>query len=288
MTSRIALARIALRRALGLREERGISASEPICAPDLAESIGIEVKFWPIASMEGMYFKDDAPVIVVSSERPMGRQAFTCAHEMGHHVFGHGNRVDELANAPADHECSEEETLADLFAGFLLMPKQAVTRAFQRRGWKWRCPTPLQVYTVAGQLGVSYAAVLAQMEHSLGCLPHHEARTLSRTSPKMLRDHEIGAGLTDRLLLVDPQWEKTAADLQVGNCIRVPRESAIEGNRLDRIVQQDDGLLLRAVRPGVSRCLSADGNWAVYVRTSRRNYVGRCKFRHLEDPDYES
>jgi Zn-dependent peptidase ImmA (M78 family) len=61
----------------------------------LAEQEGVEVRFSALPSAEGIY-SPGKPVIVVSSLRPAGRQAYTGAHELGHHIYGHGEQFDEL------------------------------------------------------------------------------------------------------------------------------------------------------------------------------------------------
>lgn len=72
-----------------------IEADQPCSAFDLALEIGVEVRLAPLPSAEDIDFPGK-PVIIVSSLRPSGRQAFTCAHEIGHHVYGHGEQFDEL------------------------------------------------------------------------------------------------------------------------------------------------------------------------------------------------
>ena len=62
--------RLALRamgRALKLRQQNGIAPNQPCCVYDLAERIGVEVRFADIPSAEGIY-SPGKPVIVISSE----------------------------------------------------------------------------------------------------------------------------------------------------------------------------------------------------------------------------
>src|SRR5205823_1016915 len=141
--------------ALRVRQSAGLGMWTPICVYDIAEKFGIEVRFVDISSMEGMYCKNTTPLILVSSLRPAGRQTFTCGHEIGHHVYKHGTRIDEIVGRlNAKSHFDPEEFLADCFAGFLLMPKSAVNRAFAIRGWEIGSCTPLQLYTIAGLFGV--------------------------------------------------------------------------------------------------------------------------------------
>ena len=63
------LALRAMRTALRLRQKHQIPADQPCCAYDLAEKIGVEVRFADIPSAEGIY-SPGKPVIVVSALRP--------------------------------------------------------------------------------------------------------------------------------------------------------------------------------------------------------------------------
>ena len=110
-------------------------------------------------------------VILISSDRPPGRQVYTGAHELGHHVYGRGVAVDEASvNAAQEGPASAdpEEYLADRFAGFFLMPATAVKHGFRTRGWEPKECTPRQVYAVASWLGVGYATLVHRMGGSLG------------------------------------------------------------------------------------------------------------------------
>jgi len=288
MKRQIPLAREALRKASMLRRQVGIERADPICIYDLLEErFGIEIKFQPIKSMEGMYIKGKQPTIFISSERPAGRQAYTCAHEFGHYIFGHGSKVDEyLDDKPRVNEDDPDEWLADRFAGFFLMPKYAVQRAFQIRGWSWLECDPFQIYVIAGHLGVGYETVIQHMRWSLSMLSEEQTTGLLRKSPKRLRTSLLGKNSTPRLLIVDKSWDKVAADLQVGEQAILP-EKALINNKVVRIVGKHKlGVLIEAYRPGTERAWFSDSTWAVNIRVSRKGYTGRSRFRHLEDPDY--
>jgi hypothetical protein len=76
--------RLALRAsvaALRVRQKGQIDADDPCSVFDLADKLGVEVRFAALPSAEGVY-SPGKPVIVVSSLRPPGRQSFTCAHEL--------------------------------------------------------------------------------------------------------------------------------------------------------------------------------------------------------------
>jgi Zn-dependent peptidase ImmA (M78 family) len=92
MNNRQALGKSAAARALRIRAEVHAKPWDAIDVFDVAQQLGVEVRFTKISSMEGMYLRQDAPVILIASERPAGRQRFSCAHELGHHAFGDGTQ----------------------------------------------------------------------------------------------------------------------------------------------------------------------------------------------------
>ena len=153
--------------ALRMRKNAGYRLDEAICVYDLAERLGIEVRFTDIPSMEGMLYWNPEPVIIVTSLRPLGRRSFTCAHELGHFHYGHGTIVDELVGKSPKIGFDSDEFLADCFAGALLMPKMAVQRAFSLRNWSIESSTPGQIYTVSNYFGVGYSTLVHHMSTSL-------------------------------------------------------------------------------------------------------------------------
>jgi hypothetical protein len=54
---------------------------------------GVTVRFNNI-NMEGMYQRGAPPRIHLSARRPLSRRTYNCAHELGHHVFGHGSSIE--------------------------------------------------------------------------------------------------------------------------------------------------------------------------------------------------
>ena len=64
-----------------------------------------------------MYHQGSGPTVILSSLRPPGRRAFTCGHELGHHVSGDGTRVDQLVGQWQPPTFDSREFAADCFAG---------------------------------------------------------------------------------------------------------------------------------------------------------------------------
>lgn len=291
MRRRRDLALDALGRALKLRGEMGIGPQAPAPVFDVIDRLGIQLRFMPIPSLEGVYQGPPNPVILVSSDRPPGRQAYTGAHELGHHVYGHGVAVgvasDDAGREPPE-SVGPEEYLADRFAGFFLMPKTAVKHGFRVRGWEPTGCTPRQVYTVAGWLGVGYAALVHHMRGSLGMLTYPQSVRLLKATPKVIRASILGREVRENLLVVGEKWTNRAVDVQVGDFILLPSGTHHEAINLCVVEETERTVLLTATAPGIGRVHRPDSGWAAFVRVSRRSYVGLGPHRHLEDPDYEA
>jgi hypothetical protein len=181
----------------------------------------------------------------------------------------------------------EQERLADLFAGYFLMPPWAVREAFYSRGQEPETATPRAIYAIANQLGVGYGTLLWQMHSSLGMLQHSRYVELSKASPKQMRQEFLGEAYPNHLVVVDTCWAHVAIDVLVDDLVIVPRGARVEGPSGVVVGERAGGVLIRAVRPGLARVELSNGSWASYLRVARRQYVGLACFRHLEDPDLE-
>jgi len=277
------LAREALAAALQLRTSKGRNLVDPICIYDLAEELKIELRFADIPSLEGMYSNAPRPAIILGSERPAGRRVYTCGHEMGHHRFGHGMRVDELRPDDADPPPFDpQEFIAQSFAGFLLMPKLALCNAFSIRGWKPAEATAEQIYRISNLFGVTYSGLIHHMANSLGILSGSNAEKLLHIKLRDIRADFITAPKR-QLVLVDKFWKARAIDLEVGDLVLAPWNAVCEGRCLIHIERTAKGELLEASQPGHGRFADSASDWACFVRVSRRFYVGRSIYRHLEE-----
>ncbi len=280
------LARLALRGALEIRRQSQVSKETPICVFDLAERLGLEVRFCAGGSFEGMYAKG-SNVILVPSLRPPGRQAFTGAHEMGHWYFGHGSRIDELPEFTPDNFSDPEEWLANLFAAYLLMPSWTVEASFKRRNLDPVICTPAELYVVACELGVGYETLIQHMRWSLKLITPARAMVLTDTTPKMIREQNIGNITTKHLVLADVAWVTGNIDLQVGHTALLPVDAILEGAEVEVLGDFPTGRLVQGRKPGIARTFLEGSPWAKFVRVSRSDFEGRSLYRHLEDPDVD-
>lgn len=277
MTRRDDLARSAVTAALRLRNQHRLPLDTPICPIDLALAVGVDVRFEALPSLEGMY-SPDGPAVILGALRPRGRRSYTCAHELGHHVFGHGLRIDELLDDDAPREKDEAEYVADRFAAALLMPKFAVARAFTDRGWNVATCSPEQIFTIAGLFGVGYTTLIGTLQGTLGMLPPSAAQALRKATPKKIRARAVGTQATG-LVIVDEHWSARPVDAEVGDTILVPPDTTADNGVLERT---EDGVLM-ARAPGITTITS--GTSITEVRVARAAYTGLALYRHLGEPD---
>lgn len=289
MNNKPQLARLALEAALKTRQKYKIQLWEPVGIYDLAQRMGIEVRFLDAPSLEEIYFKTVPRTIIVSALRPPVRQTYNCAHGIGHSVFNHGDKINELMDeSHQNKQFDPEEFLADAFAGFLLMPKTCVDGGFASRGIDPASCTEIEFYSVSCWLAVGYTTLIDHMTRSLRTMKAERAKTLGKFTPKRIRTAILHEEITEDLIIVDTNWVGRAIDAQVGDLILVPRGVELEGQCVAFYKAHEDGLLFRATIPGKGRFFDVNSGWASYVRVARRNFVGRAIFRHEEDPDYES
>jgi Zn-dependent peptidase ImmA (M78 family) len=273
-------------KALQIRKDARYSLQDPVSVYDLADRLGVKVIFTAIPSMEGIYLPLESPTILVSSLRPAGRQSFTCAHELGHHAFGHGEQFDELVDQRSeDRQFNPKEFQADCFAGALMMPKVAVKHGFTLRGWDPASCHPEAFYVIATWLGVGYTTLIFHMEKVLGLLNKSRAEDLYRIRIPSLRAALIGRECRDNLIIADQHWYGRAIDAQVNDIIRVPPTTIIEGSCVEVVNKGEDWTLAQAIRPGIGRVIDLASEWSSYVRVSRKEFEGRSRYRFEEEVD---
>lgn len=289
VASRRDLVRSAISRALHVRNAANIPLWDALCPFDLAEQCGVEVRFQTLASFDGMRSSDsDGSTIVVSSLRPPGRKAFTCAHELGHEVFDHGVQFDELVGCrEAPRQCEPEEIIADAFAGFLLMPKSAVEHGLLVRGWHLASIGPRDIYSLASWLGVGYTTLIWHLQCGLRILGAKRADVLRKVRLPHIRKEILGYDCPGELVIVDLHWRGRPVDIQVNDFALMPPGGRTEGTCIEAAPDATGRVLVRGVTPGIGRLILEESGWSAFVRVSRRDYVGRNKYRHLEEINEE-
>jgi mannose-6-phosphate isomerase-like protein (cupin superfamily) len=286
MLSKKQLAVDAVAKALRLRKQLQIPLSNSLSPLEAAERLGIEVRLLDIPSMEGIYVAGNEPKILLSALRPQGRRNFTCAHEIGHHIFKHGEQFDEIVGEKtAQRKSDPVEFAADCFASFFLMPKATVDNGIKARKLNYQTLQPLQVYALASWLGVGYTTLVSHMKFGLGSILHDQTQVLLQTSPREIRRELLGQTTASHLHIVDEHWVGRAIDMEVGDHVLIPKGTQIEGGQLIRADFLKDGALVEAVQPGIGRLFDEKTGWAAFARVSRHEYTGRSCFRFEEEVD---
>jgi len=227
-----------------------------------------------------MYSPEPRPTIVVSAERPPGRRRYTCGHELGHHIFGHGTCLDELADEATD-SWSPEEFVAQRFAAALMMPKIAVDSAFARRGWPISQPTPEMIFVVAQELGVGFTTLVGHLNLTLGRLSRAAADSLRRVRLPKLREQFAGFKIEHDLIFVDQHWGRRTIDVEVGDVVILPKNAKVEG-ACGSVVEEPTRHVVGAA-PGIGSVSIDAGRPPVSLRVSRREFTGLARYRHLEE-----
>ncbi len=285
MQNRRALADKAMKAAISARLKAGKDLVSPVCIYSVAEAHGVRVRFNDI-DMEGMYQRGSPPRIHLSSKRPLVRRTFNCAHELGHHVLGHGSSIDELrvnqTNRPWD---VPEEYSADTFAAYALIPTLGLRNAFAIRGLKPETATPAEVYRIACQFSVGYATLVTHLRWGENMIGGARAEALRKLTPQSLRAQILGALTPQPLIVADEHWGGASIDAEVGHLLLLPTGTTAHGNAVSVVADLAHGRLFEARRPGLVRLDRPGGGWAAFGRIARTEYVGLAEYRHLEDDE---
>jgi len=281
--ARKALVERGMKASLAARKLAGADLKSPVCIYDVCEAHDVTVRFNDI-NMEGMYDRSPKPRIHISALRPLARRAFTCAHELGHHVFGHGSTIDELRD---DHLKSfsrpSEEILADAFAAFVLMPTLGIREAFVKRKIDPNQASAEELYAIACNFGVGQATLVNHLTHGIGMISQPRRDTLGQITPKMIRTQLLGELVSEQLTVADIHWTAATLDAEQGSLLLLPTGVVVDTAMLMPERSLASGRVFRAIRPGITRIAIPGTSWATYVRVAPLRYVGLARYRHLED-----
>lgn len=287
MHNRRALADKAMKAAITARLKAGKDLISPVCIYSVAEAHGVRVTFNDI-NMEGMYQRGSPPRIHLSSKRPLARRTFNCAHELGHHVLGHGSSIDELReNQTVRPWDIPEEYSADTFAAYALMPTLGLRNAFAIRSLKPEAATPVEIYRIACHFGVGYSTLVTHLLWGEAMISRARADALRKFTPHSLRAQILGSLTPQPLIVADDDWGGGAIDAEVGHLLLLPMGTIAHGDAIIPIADLAVGRLFEAKRPGLVRLNHPGSGWAAFGRIARTAYVGRAEFRHLEDDDHD-
>jgi len=275
-----------IKKADSLRADLGLNMFQPINIYDTCNRLELDVRFLNV-NMEGMYISSDDPTksnILLSSLRPFSRKVYTCAHELGHHIFGHGSKIDMIhKESGKESTYNSDERLVDIFASALLMPIAGIQLEFKKRGWDLKTATPMQYFAISSIFGVGYQTLIynCTLNKLIG---HQKSKELSKYTPSyFLNTILIGEKKTGHLKIIDSKYKETLVDTEVSGFIYLPKEIDLEGNHLKKISETANGVCYQATKPGILRA-NNDGNGQTYfIRIQNFEYEGLSEYRHLEN-----
>ena len=281
--NRTVLAIQAVREASRLRAAYEINPTEGVCPFDLGKKIGISMNLVSIPTLEGMYSPEPSLAIVIGSDRPLGRKRYTCGHELGHHIFKHGYKIDELNESNTD-SFSPDEYIAQRFSAALLMPKLAINSAFTIRNWKIQTATAEQFFVVAQELGVGYQSLLTNLEINTNQLLRSQVNIFKKKKLKDLRKKIAGFDVNNDVFHLNDGCARPILDIEVGDILIVPVGTKINGTCIQFASTPKDHY--EGVQQGVGEIEFTTGK-TCQVRVSKRNFVGLAHYRYLEEVDDE-
>lgn len=152
----------AIKRARETRERRGVPPDGRVeDLLQLVEADGLPVVIDDFGEAVDGAYVPAGPTAFLNGERPLVRQRFTLAHELGHHVLRHGRSVDAPGYVHATQDLAE--VCANAFAAELLISRSAAHA--------WPAAATLEdVVTMAAHFGVSAAAALIRLQ-TAKCAP---------------------------------------------------------------------------------------------------------------------
>lgn len=174
-------------RATAFRHELGLGSDALADVFELLEHLGLDVSRWPMGERgpDGFYLrKGDLALVAINSDKRFGRQRFTAAHELAHHLFDKTARID----ADIFGGRVVPELRANAFAAYFLMPGEGVRRWIAGEIGPHRPKGSLDTEAVVHMcrhFGVSYEATLFQLR-ALGWLRPREVEALRGAQPERI------------------------------------------------------------------------------------------------------
>jgi len=272
-----------MQASISTRTKYGLDLKSPICIYSLCELHNVTVRFNKI-NMEGMYDRVPKPRIHISALRPLARRNFTCAHELGHHVFSHGSTIDEIREDQQIYlNRPPNEVLADAFAAFVLMPTLGLREAFALRGLNPNKASALDIYKIACNFGVGQSTLVNHLAYGIGMISSVQRTALGKVTPKMIRTDLLGEPTSQPLTIADEFWTSPILDIEEGALVLLPSGVVADTTILMPERELSSGRLFKTLKTGITRVAIPGTSWATYVRVAKQKYSGLARYRHLEE-----
>jgi Zn-dependent peptidase ImmA (M78 family) len=178
--------------------------------------LGVPLMFTKLDGLLGAYYREPAPGVLVTTQRPLSQQRFTAAHELGHHHLGHNPSLDDetiLRRAPFEGDAGDDlqEVEAEAFAAAFLLPRWLLDWHCERQEWtdaSFRDPG--LVYQLALRVGTSYEATVWTL-HRYDVFDRTTAREMANLEIKKLKQKLLRGYVPESFREVDV-WLVTERD----------------------------------------------------------------------------
>lgn len=241
-----------MKAALGLLHDLGLDQdgkrAQRIDVFDSIDRAGAALMFKPMEKLLGAFMKQNGMAgIILNTERPLGMQRFTAAHELGHLILKHDPHADDdgilrrgpIAEVRSFKLVPPEEREADAFASYFLLPPHLIAAQMEIQGWgPAHFCSPEVVYQASLRFGTSFSGAVYGLE----------------------RERVIGADLRQQLLKTRPLNLKQS--LLEGQPLPNTRRSDVW-----HLTEKDEGGVIEAGRDDVFLLRLKEDTGAGYVWT---------------------
>jgi Zn-dependent peptidase ImmA (M78 family) len=174
---------------------------------------GLVLGFQPCPQLSGAYISEpDAKAgIFINANHPLARQRYSAAHELGHHLLGHGTSVDPETDPLyrwGSGPPPDREKVAEAFAAWFLMPRQLVRRCMSELGVQ-QPREDIDVYRLSLRLGTSYEATARHLPN-LRLATDESTASWLKTEPAAIKRRLAGSWIPHNLQ--NDVWDLTLAD----------------------------------------------------------------------------
>lgn len=201
---------------------------------------GVVLMWRPLPLLFGAYINDpgDRPGVLINKQLSFAVGRHTAGHELGHHRFGHPTRYDgDLAVTDSDglaegpmiigaqstrRSWPDMEKVAEAFAGWFLMPRQAVLAGLRLLGVE-RPRDEVDAYRLSVLLGVPYRTLVRHLLN-IRMASNAQVRTWGVVPPSRVKaslDRHVAAPASRRgaVWLTGPEFDGQLVPVSNGDRI---------------------------------------------------------------------